>query len=103
MMGIGRSPLITGLLFSMVVVLLLIMYRQGSSMQANLAEVCANQIPPKQQEGQLPSKSDRAADDSWYNLDADEMDAEQIFKYLHWTNSSACILAHDFGGIEQCF
>ena len=35
----------------------------------------------------------------WKSIRADEMTAEQMFQYLHFTNSSACSLTYDFGGI----
>jgi len=38
------------------------------------------------------------AREDWKNVKPDEMSPDDLFKYLHFTNHSACQVAYDFGG-----
>ena len=38
------------------------------------------------------------AREDWKNVNPDEMSPDDLFKYLHFTNHSACQVAYDFGG-----
>ena len=44
-------------------------------------------------------KCSSQAETDWKAVRVDLMTAEEIFEYVHWTNSSACRVPFDFGGV----
>jgi Methyltransferase domain len=100
---VSKLPVAQGLMVTLVLTTLILVLVNKSDLQITrdfYGKV--KQLVDVQQFLKEADKAEGSPDcdkNQWKSISADEMTAEQMFQYLHFTNSSACSLTYDFGGI----
>lgn len=96
MSGTVRFVAIRGLICTSVLILVAFKYLQTFKKPSKVVDYAENN--DLRERRAVESRDLSMLNELWKMIKADQMTADDVFKYLHWTNSSACQVAYDFGG-----